>query len=205
MSRRGIVLVLLLLAVCLASAGRSRPQTVRPPEALPRTVATRAVDPAVAATAERLAESRVLILAEIDPLAEAVVAESRQRGFSPALVLAVIEVESRFDPFAVSDAGALGLMQVMPATGKVLARELGIDWRGERTLFDPVSNLRIGLAYLEQMRDRFGDLPTALAAYNRGPGAIGGRVRRGTPIPAGYARRVLSAYAETSVVPMTSS
>ncbi len=204
MSHRRTMIVL-VLAVFLASFGRSRPETVRASEAPSRALETRAVDPAVAAAAERLAESRVLVPAEIAPLAEALVAESRRRGFSPALVLAVIEVESRFDPFAASAAGALGLMQVMPATGEVLARELGIDWRGERTLFDPIANLRIGLAYLEQMRDRFGDLPTALAAYNRGPGAIGGRVRRGAPIPEGYARRVLSAYAETSVVPMTSS
>ena len=204
MSHRRIMIVL-VLAVFLASFGRSRPETVPASEEPSQALESRAVDPAVAAAAERLAESRVLVPAEIAPLAEALVAESRRRGFSPALVLAVIEVESRFDPFAASAAGALGLMQVMPATGEVLARELGMDWRGERTLFDPIANLRIGLAYLEQMRERFGDLPTALAAYNRGPGAIGGRVRRGAPIPVGYARRVLSAYAETSVVPMTSS
>lgn len=205
MSRRGTVIVLLLLAVCLASFGGPRPATVRGPEGPAQALRLEAVDPAVGAAAARLAESRVLVPAEIGPLAEVLVAESRRRGFAPALVLAVIEVESRFHPFAASDAGALGLMQVMPATGEALARELGIDWRGERTLFDPIANLRIGLAYLEQMRDRFGDLPTALAAYNRGPAAIGGRVRRGAPIPEGYARRVLSAYAETSVAPITSS
>ena len=165
----------------------------------------RAIDPEVQAAVERLAEGRVLLAEEVACLAEVLVRESRRLGLAPFLVLAVIEVESRFDPFAVSAVGALGLMQVLPSTAEPLARELGIEWRGERTLFDPVSNLRIGLAYLAQLRDRFEDLPTALAAYNWGPGSIGRRLRSGAPIPASYAKRVLSAYARTPDRSITSS
>jgi len=142
---------------------------------------------------------------EIERLARVIVDESQERGFEPLLVLAVIEVESRFDAFAVSPVGALGLMQILPSTARAMALELGIEWQGERTLFDPESNVRIGLAYLHQLRERFQHLPTALAAYNWGPAAIGRRLRSGDPIPAGYAQRVLSAYAESTAAPMTSS
>jgi soluble lytic murein transglycosylase len=163
------------------------------------------IDPEVQAAADRLADGRVLVPEEIACLAEVLVEESRRLGLAPSLVLAVIEVESRFDPFAVSAMGALGLMQVLPSTAEPLASELGIEWRGERTLFDPVTNLRIGLAYLAQLRDRFEDLPIALAAYNRGPGSIGRRLRSGEPIPSAYVKRVLSAYAETPDRSITSS
>jgi len=163
------------------------------------------IDPAVAEVAELLARGRVLVPEEITRVAEALVAESRRLGFSPSLVLAVIEVESRFDPFAISEDGAIGLMQVLPSTARPVAADLGIEWRAERTLFDPIQNLRIGLAYLAQLRDRFEHLPTALAAYNRGPAAIGRRVRRGASIPQGYVKRVLAADAEARARMSTSS
>ena len=117
----------------------------------------------------------------------------------------LIRVESGFDAFAVSPAGAVGLMQILPSTGEALARRNGLPWRGVRTLFDPVANVKLGVAYLRELRDRFEHLPTALAAYNWGPGRIGRRVREGAPVPRSYARRVLSVYAETSVEPIRSS
>jgi soluble lytic murein transglycosylase-like protein len=203
---RGSVTVVFVLALGLASFGPVGGSPVLAPAAAEREDArTGAADPAVQAAAERLAESRVLVPDEVGRLAEVLVQESRRLGLAPSLVLAVIEVESHFDPFAVSSVGAMGLMQVLPSTGEALARDLGIEWRGTRTLFNPVANLRIGLAYLARMRDRFRHLPTALAAYNRGPGAIGRRVRSGAPIPKAYARRVLSAYAETRDRSITSS
>jgi soluble lytic murein transglycosylase-like protein len=206
MTQRGRVTVLLLLALGLASFGPLRPERARAPAAAPQPVP---VDPArtalVEAVAARLAEGGLMVPEEIERLAPALVDESRRAGLAPSLVLAVMEVESRFDPFAVSPMGAMGLMQVLPATGRALARQLGIEWRGARTLFDPVANLRIGVAYLAQMRQRFGHLATALAAYNVGPGAIGRRVQRGAPIPASYAERVLSAYAQTRLQPISSS
>ena len=204
MSRRARVAFLLSLAVCSVSAAPLRPVRDAEPEATAPTAA--GGDPVVDAVAAHLGDhARALVPEEIAPLAEAIVAESRLRGFSPSLVLAMIEVESQFDPFGVSPVGAVGLMQVLPTTAAALAPGLGIEWRGTRPLFDPVANLRIGLAYLEQMRERFDHLPTALAAYNWGPSAIVRRVRRGAPIPEAYSGRVLSAYAETSLAPMTSS
>jgi soluble lytic murein transglycosylase-like protein len=132
--------------------------------------------------------------AERDALARALLEASREHGLQPAFVLAVIEVESRFDPYAVSHKGALGLMQVLPSTGAPIARRLGIPWRGPQTLFDPHANVRIGVAYLSELLDRYANVRAALAAYNWGPGEIDNRLRQGDVLPASYAERVLDAY-----------
>ncbi len=80
------------------------------------------------------------------------------------LVTSLIQVESDFDPRAVSRRGALGLMQLMPAT----ARRLGVE-----SPFDPEQNLRAGVRELRRLIDRYGgDLVLALAAYNAGEGAV---------------------------------
>ena len=105
----------------------------------------------------------------------------------------MIHVESRYDAFIVSDAGAIGLMQILPATGEELALRLGIPWEGARTLFDPVANVRLGIAYLKELSDRYGNTNIALAAYNWGPGHIDRRLRRGTPLPRVYPRLVSDA------------
>lgn len=129
-------------------------------------------------------------------LARTIVAEARLHGIEPSLVLAMIQVESSFRPDAVSRAGAYGLMQIRARTGADCARRLGIEWRGERqTLIDPVANVRIGIAYLARLRDRFDSLPTALAAYNQGPTRVSLKLGRGEPVAARYTRRVLQAVA----------
>ncbi len=133
---------------------------------------------------------------EKDTLARTIDKAARAHHLEPGLVLAVIHVESGFDPFAVSSAGAFGLMQIRPPTGEELAKRLGIEWRGTRSLFDPITNVKLGVAYLEELRERFGDIPTALAAYNWGPGHIGKRLRGGRAVPAGYSKRVLDNYSE---------
>ena len=153
--------------------------------------------PQVAAIADYLhGRDMGLSRGEKDQLARTIVEAAQAHRFEPWLVLAVIHVESRFDPFAVSPAGAFGLMQILPPTGEELAGRLGLQWQGTRTLFDPVANVKLGVAYLEQLRDRFGDIRTALAAYNWGPGHIGRRIRRGRAVPAGYTNLVLDNYTE---------
>ncbi len=90
--------------------------------------------------------------------------QARRQRLDPKLVSAVVHVESGFDPAALSRRGAMGLMQLMPAT----ARSLDID-----DPYDPEQNLRGGTAYLRRMLDRFGgNLELALASYNAGPQAV---------------------------------
>jgi soluble lytic murein transglycosylase-like protein len=139
-------------------------------------------------------ESRTtgLTQAQLARLAPVLVAEAERAGFTPGMVLAVIEVESGGRIRARSHKNALGLMQILPHTGRALAEEAGLPWWGPETLFDPVTNVRLGVRYLEQLVERFGDVPTALAAYNHGPTRIAGLLRQGQPVPTGYAERVLS-------------
>jgi soluble lytic murein transglycosylase-like protein len=100
-------------------------------------------------------------------------AHAQANGLDPALVKAVVAVESAFDPRAVSDKGAVGLMQVLPET----AARYGVTQRGGRSvaerLTDPATNLRIGTRYLHDLLARFrDDLALALAAYNAGEGTV---------------------------------
>jgi soluble lytic murein transglycosylase len=91
-------------------------------------------------------------------------------GVDPALVAAVIQQESTFDPGAVSGVGAHGLMQLMPPTGRALARAAGIKKLAVSQLHDPAIGLKLGSVYLREMIDRFGGkIERAVAAYNAGP------------------------------------
>ena len=88
-----------------------------------------------------------------------------------ALIYAVIRTESGFDPEARSSVGAIGLMQLMPDTLDWLSRLLDEEApTGEIT--DPETNIKYGTYYLRYLCDRFGNLDTALAAYNAGHGRI---------------------------------
>jgi hypothetical protein len=129
---------------------------------------------------------------EVDDVADTILAECRRTGIDPKVVLALIAVESSGDPAAVSHAGARGLMQLLPATAQGEAEQLGLVWKGGGTLFDPVVNVKLGISYLSRLVRRFGDLETALVAYNWGPTRIARSVRQGRSLPVRYRHRVLS-------------
>jgi len=90
-----------------------------------------------------------------------------------AWILSVILQESVFAPSVASPAGALGLMQIMPATGARMAGKIGIQGFQTRMLLEPAVNIRIGTAYLAELLDRYGeDWHKILANYNAGPRAV---------------------------------
>ena len=105
------------------------------------------------------------VLGLVPPASESHIdATARRHGLDPLLVRAVIQTESNFDPKAISPKGAVGLMQLMPAT----AQRYGVENR-----FDPAQNVEGGVRYLRDLIAMFeGDLTLALAAYNAGEGAV---------------------------------
>lgn len=101
---------------------------------------------------------------------------AQREGVPSALVKGVIETESAWNPNAVSGVGAVGLMQVMPATAK------GLGWDPATPLNDPLTNVTLGIRYLRQMLSIFGgDWAKAAAAYNHGPGIPGPGARGNWP------------------------
>ena len=97
-------------------------------------------------------------------------AHSSSAQISPTWAYGVARSESLFMRDVRSSAGAVGLMQLMPKTGRQVAKEIRLPWSGLATLTDPVSNIRLGTTYLGQMAERFGgNRVLATAAYNAGP------------------------------------
>jgi soluble lytic murein transglycosylase len=96
-----------------------------------------------------------------------------------ALILSIARQESNFDANARSPAGALGLMQMMPATAKAVARKADLKYTPSKLTADPAYNLRLGAAYLKSLVNSFdGSYVMAAAAYNAGPGRVRQWVRQ---------------------------
>ena len=111
----------------------------------------------------------------------AFIAEAAQRFGIPApWIVAVMRAESANDPSAVSHAGAMGLMQVMPGTWAALRARHGL---GDDP-HDPRDNILAGTAYLREMWDRYGNVAAMLAAYNAGPGRYDAYLETGSALPA---------------------
>ena len=139
-----------------------------------------------AASRSPLDESRVAAVMRQEGVSSGIVntvlQESRQQGADPLLVFSVIKQESSFNPKAHSSAGARGLMQIMPDTGR------GLGVRNPSQLYDPKTNIQAGVRYLKDMFRKFSDVTmeqlatvnpfsdngvkAAIAAYNAGPGAV---------------------------------
>lgn len=139
-----------------------------------------------------------------------VLSAARKFDVDPNLLWAVMRVESVYQPRIVSYAGAIGLMQIMPRTGRLIAQQLGYDRFTTAQLLDPAINVEFAAWYLRSLVDRFdGSVPLAVAAYNGGPHNVRLWLERSGPdmpldaflerIPFdqthGYVRRVLTHYA----------
>jgi hypothetical protein len=118
-----------------------------------------------------------------------IAAAERRFDVPAAWIAAVLTAESAGDPAAISPKGAMGLMQIMPATWAELRAEHGLG----ADPFAPRDNILAGAAYLRAMRDRFG-FPGLFAAYNAGPGRYQSHLTTGDPLPAetvAYVARVM--------------
>ncbi len=169
------------------------------------------VQPAPSMThAERseIIRSKILALAEkhrapggrerLRLLADTIYHESLDQRLDPLLVAAMISMESSFRPSVVSDAGAVGLMQLRPFVAKDVAERNELLWSGEISLVEPHQNIRLGVLYYRELVDRFkGDERLALIAYNRGPTRLTSQMRMaGGAVPSSYAENVLRLYRE---------
>ncbi|RMF15429.1 MAG: hypothetical protein D6761_07880 [Candidatus Dadabacteria bacterium] len=113
------------------------------------------------------------------PFAQAVTSAARKHQIDPALIYAVMREESHFQPEIISPAGAVGLLQLMPATATRLALSQRMPAPSLEHLFVPDVNISLGAAYLRQLLTRFsGAEPLAIASYNAGPAAVSRWTRR---------------------------
>lgn len=117
--------------------------------------------------------------AAVHPYAGHVAEAARRFGIPEAWIWAVMRVESGGNSRAVSRVGAMGLMQIMPATWAGLRTRYGLG----PDPFDARDNIMAGAAYLREMHDRYGNASAMLAAYNAGPGRYDDFVSRGRPLP----------------------
>ena len=129
-------------------------------------------------------------------IAKTIYEESIKYNFNPLLITALIKTESDFNPKAVSDSYAYGLCQVRRFIAQELAENIGIEWDGaEKTLFDPVKNIQIGVYYLSILNRDFNDVKTAVIAYNQGPYAVQEQLTNNQELPNNYVNKVLDYYA----------
>ncbi len=175
-------------------------QALAPAVEVPPIAVAKAEDPAV----ERAEEKRLLNAAlgecgtrmkdrERRRIAATIVGAAERHGFDPLFIQAIVEVESMCSPTARSPDGAMGLIQIQPATAHAVAKRNGIPFKGAHELMRPEVNVEVGLSYLIELEEMFADPYLAVAAYNLGPGRVAAmspsRARRSH-----YVRRVLARY-----------
>jgi soluble lytic murein transglycosylase-like protein len=143
---------------------------------------------------QTLLDAKRLDASARERLAKALLEAEKAHGIDALLILAVIKRESGYDPKARGRRGSVGLMQIRPPTGRAVAEEMGIEWRGADQLKDPIANIRLGATYLAEMKDKFGKWRLALAAYNVGIERLNRMLKSGKRAPLAYAARVLDTY-----------
>ena len=128
-----------------------------------------------------------------DQVAQVIFDESEKYGFDPMFLTAVIVTESSFYNWAKSHRGALGLMQIRPATARALVDEVETVSSDNISLYNPEQNIALGAFYLNKLIDRFGDLKLALEAYNHGPSRLVRILKKGKR-PHRYSGKVMKLY-----------
>jgi soluble lytic murein transglycosylase-like protein len=126
---------------------------------------------------------------DVSELFQFIVEKSREYGVSPLLVVSLIDVESGFRPEAISKRGAVGLMQLLPATAEEVANDAGLIWYPDM-LKDPKANIELGLRYMKKLQYQFDSPEQVLTAYNIGPAALRSKLDLGEAMPQEYVRRV---------------
>ena len=135
------------------------------------------------ATAARAAEYDDLAIRYPLPFAKAFETSARAADIPPTWALGVARSESLFMRDVRSHAGAVGVMQLMPDTGRAVARRLNLEFAGINSLKDPATNIRLGTSYLGEMQARFGgNRVLATAAYNAGPHRVDAWMPQSTPV-----------------------
>ncbi|MFN7453152.1 MAG: lytic transglycosylase domain-containing protein [Pseudobdellovibrionaceae bacterium] len=130
-------------------------------------------------------------------LATTFIKESEIHDFDPVFVVAVIKTESSFNPLARGGVGEIGLMQLRPETAEWVAKKFKLKWHGKKTLENPVDNVRLGIAYLDYLREKFdGYANKYLSAYNMGASKVR-RMYAAETKPREYSRKVMRHYKDT--------
>ena len=106
---------------------------------------------------------------EAKKLARTIVKQSQAYELDPIFIMAIIDHESSFNPTIKGSFGEIGLMQIKPNTAQWIAKKYHLQWKGEKSLYDPATNVIFGTAYIDYLRDRFAEHGRLyLAAYNMG-------------------------------------
>ncbi len=104
---------------------------------------------------------------------------AKENNIDSLLVYAIIKAESNFDDDAVSNKGAMGLMQLMDETAKEVATNELMEYNSEETLYNPEKNIQIGVKYFADLKEIFGNDAIAIAAYNAGMGTVNSWIEEG--------------------------
>ncbi len=133
---------------------------------------------------------------ELSDLSHYILTKSDEYRMSPLFILSLIQVESGFHPTIVSHKGAVGMLQLLPATAQEVATSSGLAWTGPRDLEDPKTNIDLGLRYMTSLKKQFGNTEHTLTAYNMGPHALRTRLANGREFSREYFDRVMDAFSD---------
>ncbi len=131
----------------------------------------------------------------VDKITKTILEESNRYNIDPVFVASIIRTESGFNHLAKGTSGEVGLMQLMPNTGEYIARRIKFkNYKGAQTLRNPVKNIKIGVAYLSYLRQRFDNQAFKyVPAYNMGPGNLAKMIKRNER-PKVYSEKVMKFY-----------